>query len=177
MPKKKIATKKLPEKTIKPSEPPKEQPPKAVAKTASGIFNQIQTKTGIENKKINEWQSKWLQLPEQRTKYEHLKDAPSVVGEELFAMVNDIINFIQKEEGGKSIIFKKIKEKTKDFVKNPFEFLKRKAEATRKKYDEAKIIAQEKSAQAKEIAEKAKQKASEAKEAIQEKTATEKNKK
>jgi len=149
MTKKKVEAKKPPEKTSKPSTTPKEQPPKAVIKTASGIFAQIQAKTGLENKKIDEWQKKWISLPEKRTKYEHLKDAPNVVGEEVYAMVNDIIDFIQKEEGGQSLLFKKIKEKTKDFVKNPFEFLKQKAEAARKKFTETKTVAQEKGAQAK----------------------------
>jgi len=170
MTKKKAETKKLPAEKSKPTEPLKEQPPKAVTKTASGIFSQIQAKTGIDNKKIDEWQKKWIKLPEQRTKYKYLSTAPAVVGEEMFAMVNDIIDFIQKEEGGQSILFKKIKEKTKDFVKNPFDYLKQKAEAARKKFTEAKTVAQEKGVQAKEMAEKAKQKTSEVKEVVKEKS-------
>lgn len=94
-------------------------------KTAMDIFAQIKTKIStIDDKKVDEWQKKWLAMPEKRAKYGNIKDAPTVVGEELFAMTNDIIDFIQKQEGGKSLVFKKIKENIKGFMNNPSESLK-----------------------------------------------------
>ena len=98
--------------------------PDQVTKTVSDIFAKIQAKTKIDNKKVDEWQKKWLAMPEKRAKYEHLKDAPEIVGEELFAMCNDIIDFIQKQEGGKSTVFKKLKVKGGVFFKQSLDFLK-----------------------------------------------------
>ena len=59
--------------------------------------------------KVDAWQKKWLEVPANRKKYEKLSDAPEVVGEELTAIVNDIIDFAQGEETGKSGLFKKLK--------------------------------------------------------------------
>ena len=97
-----------------------------VTKAAGDIFAKIQTKTGINNKKVDEWQKKWLAIPENRTKYEHLKDVPVVMGEELFAMFNDIIDFVQREEGGKSNVFKRLKKEGSSFLHHPLDFLKQK---------------------------------------------------
>ena len=96
-----------------------------VTKTVSDIFAKIQAKTGVNKKKVDEWQKKWLAMPEKRTKYEHLKDLPEVVGEELFAVTNDIIDFIQKEEGGKSVALKGLKEEGGKFAKQSLDFLKK----------------------------------------------------
>jgi hypothetical protein len=137
--------------------------PHPAEKAAAGIFAQIQAKTGIDNKKINEWQKKWIALPEHRTKYEHLKNAPDVVGEEIFAIANDIIDFIQREEGGKSIIFKKIKENADSFIHNPSEYLKHGYEGGKKFAIEAKSYVEKKASQAKEMYEKAKNKSKEGK--------------
>jgi hypothetical protein len=126
-----------------------------VTKTAGDIFNKIQAKTGVDNKKIDEWQKKWLAVPENRTKYEHLKDAPAVMGEELFAMFNDIVDFVQREEGGKSHVFKKLKEEGGAFLHHPIEYLQKKGEEARKKAEEAKKFAEKKAEEAKKAAKKA----------------------
>jgi hypothetical protein len=64
-------TKKITEKTAEPAKNTTEN--KTVAHHLSDdIFAKIQAKTGVDNKKIDEWQKKWLLLPEHRTKYEHL---------------------------------------------------------------------------------------------------------
>lgn len=104
----------------------------AVTKAVGDIFGKIKTKTGIDNKKVDAWQDKWLAVPKNRTKYEHLKDAPAVMGEELFAMTNDIINFVQREEGGQSHVFKKMKKEGAAFFHNPIEYLQKKGETAKK---------------------------------------------
>ncbi|MBN2096541.1 hypothetical protein JW752_04055 [Candidatus Peregrinibacteria bacterium] len=156
----------------------------AVTKAAGDIFTKIKIKTGIDNKKVDAWQEKWLAVPKNRTKYEHLKDVPAVMGEELFAMTNDIINFIQREEGGQSHIFKKLKEEGGAFLHHPIEYLQKKGEAAKKKAGEAKAMAQKKAGEAKKAAEKqagdakkmAEKKAGEAKKAAAKaKTATKKS--
>jgi hypothetical protein len=137
---KKSVTKKPVAEATKPAEATANAPEnKTVAHRLSDkIFAKIQAKTGIDNKKVDEWQKKWLALPEHRTKYEHLKNLPDVMGEEIFAMTNDIIDFIQREEGGQSVLFKKIKDSFKDFLNNPIDYLRRRAEEGKKKVMEAK---------------------------------------
>lgn len=144
------------------------------AKTAAGIFAQIQAKTGLDDKKIDDWQKKWISLPEKRTKYEHLKDAPNVVGEEVYAIANDIIDFIQREEGGKSVIFKRIKENADSFIKNPGGYLKQRAEEGKKFAMDAKTYVEKKVAQVKEMSGKAKNKTNEVKKSVQAKEVPEK---
>ena len=92
---------------------------------AEAVFSKL--KTHFEPKKVDAWQEKWLAVPDNRKKYEKLTDAPEVVGEELLAMTNDIIDFIQGEEGGKSEVLKKIKSKMSGFLKNPIGFLQKQA--------------------------------------------------
>ncbi len=128
----------------------------AVTKAVGDIFGKLKAKTGIDNKKVDDWQKKWLATPEHRTKYEHLKDTPKVVGEELFAMTNDIINFVQREEGGQSNVFKKMKEEGAAFFHHPIEYLQKKGEAAKKKAVEAKAMAEKKAGEAKKAATKAK---------------------
>ena len=84
-----------------------------------GIFAKIQSKTGIEDKKIDEFQEKWLAIPENRTKYKHLVDAPTIVAEELFAMFNDIIDFMQSQEAAKSHVFESLRAEAKAIKKSP----------------------------------------------------------
>ena len=108
----------------KPTKPSGAKKPDQVAKTVSDIFAKIQAKTKVDNKKVDEWQKKWLAMPEKRTKYKHLEDVPQIAGEELFAMCNDVIDFIQKQEGGKSTALKKLKEKGGVFFKQSLDFLK-----------------------------------------------------
>ncbi|MBU1017736.1 hypothetical protein KKA33_01770 [Patescibacteria group bacterium] len=126
----------------------------AVTKAAGDIFTKIKTKTGVDNKKVDAWQEKWLAVPKNRTKYEHLKDVPMVMGEELFAMTNDIINFVQREEGGQSHVFKKLKEEGGAFLHHPIEYLQKRGEAAKKKAGEAKEMAQKKVGEAKKMTEK-----------------------
>lgn len=103
---------------------PKKTNNKKVAKgnsashSINSLFAKIGEKTGVDKKKVDAWRSKWLAVPKNRTKYESLKDAPSVVGEEMFAMTNDIIDFIQGEHGGKSHVFGKLKEETGELIKS-----------------------------------------------------------
>jgi len=96
----------------------------AVQKTVHSVFAKIQKKTGLQDEKIEKFQKTWLALPENRTKYEHLTNAPAVAGEELFAMVNDIIDFVQNQEGGQSHIFQALKREKDEIVKNPEAYLK-----------------------------------------------------
>ncbi len=77
------------------------------AKAAGDTFDKL--KAHFEPKKVDEWQKKWLATPENRKKYAKASDAPEVVGEELTAMVNDIVDFAQGQEGGKSHLFAKVK--------------------------------------------------------------------
>ncbi len=96
-----------------------------VTKVADEVFGKL--KKHFEPKKVDAWQKKWLEVPENRKKYEKLADAPEVAGEEFMAMANDIINFAQGEEGGQSNVFKKVKAKTAGFFKDPIGFLHEKA--------------------------------------------------
>jgi hypothetical protein len=103
-----------------------EQPNAAVKKASEDIFAKIKAKTGLSDEKVDAFQKNWFKMPATRKKYEHLKDAPQVAGEELFAMTNDIIDFIQRQPGGQSVVFKKIKEQGAEFLHNPKDYLKSK---------------------------------------------------
>ena len=112
-------------KTItKPKKSTKKAEKNPVSKAAQGIFDKIQAKAGIDNKKIDKWQKKWITTPETRTKYKHLQDTPAVVGEELLAMTNDIIDFIQGQESGQSHVFAKLKKESKALASHPKDYLK-----------------------------------------------------
>jgi len=141
----------------------------AVTKAAGGVFATIKAKVPIDSKKVDDWQKKWLALPEHRTKYGHLKDVPDVVGEELFAMANDIIDFCQRQPGGQSHVFKSIKENFGSFLKHPAEFLRKKAEEDKKKAMEAKEMAVKKAEEETKKAEETKEKVAETKKTVQEK--------
>ena len=121
----------------------------AVTQAAGNVFGKIKAKTGIDAKKVDAWQAKWIALPENRKKYEHLTDVPEVLGEEIFAMTNDIVDFCQGQEGGKSNVFKSIKENVGGFLKHPVAFLKQKGEEGKKKALEAKNMAAKKAGEAK----------------------------
>jgi hypothetical protein len=86
---------------------------------AHGLFAKIQQKTGLEDKKIDEFQKKWLETPEVRTKYRHWWDTTAIAGEELYAMFNDIIDFMQDQESGKSHVFASLREEAEQIKKNP----------------------------------------------------------
>ncbi len=148
-----------------------------VTKTASDLFAKIKAKTGASSKKVEEWQKTWLAMPKTRKKYGHLVDAPEIVGEEMLGMTNDIIQFIQKEEGGNSVIFKKIKGEWSEMTRHPVDFFKgkwekgktavktgvSKAKAGVEKVKGATAKAKEGAAKAKTMARKVKAKAGEAK--------------
>ncbi|MBU0577208.1 hypothetical protein KJ742_05480 [Patescibacteria group bacterium] len=133
-----------------------ETTPDSVKKAAGKIFSKIQAKTGIDNKKVDAWQKSWLGMPENRKKYEHLKDAPQVAGEELVAMSNDIIDFIQGEETGQSHIFKQLKAEWSSFFQHPGSYVM-------SKYKKGEEIAKSVTAKAKEGMKKAKSVAGKAK--------------
>ncbi len=126
----------------------------AVTQAASSVFSKIKTKTGIDAKKVDAWQAKWIALPKNRKKYEHLTDVPEVLGEEIFAMTNDIVDFCQGQEGGKSNVFKSIKENVGGFLKHPVAFLKQKGEEGKKKVLETKNIAIKKASEVKKATSK-----------------------
>ncbi|MDH5596473.1 MAG: hypothetical protein OEY44_00080 [Candidatus Peregrinibacteria bacterium] len=94
-------------------------------KKADEVFDGL--KEHFEPAKVDAWQEKWLALPKNRKKYKEISDAPEVVGEELVAMTNDIIQFAQGQEGGKSEVFKKLKKSGSAFFKNPIAFIQSKA--------------------------------------------------
>ncbi len=123
------------------------------------IFNKIGEKTGVDKKKVDDWQKKWLAVPKNRTKYEGLKDAPMVMGEEIFAMTNDIIEFAQGEHGEESHIFQKLKKEGSNFFKDPASYLKERAEQGKEKAMEAKKLAEKKAGEAKKAADAAAKKA------------------
>ena len=103
--------------TTKPSAAGAKQSAEKVAKAAEEVFGKL--KTHFEPTKVDAWQKKWLEVPANRKKYEKLSDAPEVASAELKAMANDIIDFAQGQEGGKSDLFKKVKTKMSGFLKNP----------------------------------------------------------
>jgi len=127
----------------------------AVTKKAGEIFKKIQEKTGVDNKKIDKWQNAWLEMPETRKKYEHLKDAPQMVLEEALGMTNDIIDFVQGEEVGESHVFASIKSELSEAWHNPMDYFQKKIQEGKDAAMKAKKIAEEKALQAKGMAEKA----------------------
>jgi hypothetical protein len=84
-----------------------------------GLFAKVQEKTGLEDKKIDEFQKKWLEVPETRTKYKHWWDSTAIAGEELYAMFNDIIDFVQAQEVGQSHVFSSLREESETILKDP----------------------------------------------------------
>jgi len=129
-----------------------------VTKTASDIFSKIQAKTGIDNKKIDAWQKSWLAMPKNRKKYEHLKDAPQVAGEELIAMSNDIIDFVQGEEAGQSHVLNKLKAEWSSFFRHPGGYVMAKYKKGEEIAKSVTAKAKEEMAKAKSVAEKTKAK-------------------
>lgn len=107
--------------TAKPSSVSAKQATDKVGKAAGDVFGKM--KKHFDPKKVDAWQKKWLAVPANRKKYEKITDAPEVVGEELMAMTNDIIDFAQGEEGGKSNVFKKVKGTLGGLFKNPAKFV------------------------------------------------------
>jgi len=134
-----------------------------VTKAAGNIFGKIKAKTGLSNEKVDKWQKSWLSMPETRKKYEHLKDTPQVVGEELVGMSNDIIDFIQGEETGQSHVFKKLKAEFGAMFHDPLAFFKSKLAKGKEAAMTAKSKAQEGMNQAKSGMDKAKSVANQAK--------------
>ena len=134
-----------------------------VTKAASGVFAKIKEKTGMSQEKIDKFQESWLAMPKTRKKYEHLKDTPQVVGEELVAMSNDIIDFVQGKHGGHSHIFAKLKEEGSSFFHHPVDYISKKVDKGVDSLMAAKDKAKEGAAKAKDVAGKAKEAADKAK--------------
>lgn len=122
-----------------------------IAKAADEAFAKL--KTYFEVEKVDAWQAKWLAVPANRKKYEKLADAPEVMAEEILALTNDIIDFAQGEEGGKSEVFRRLKMGMGGFFKNPIGFLQekiaqgkkmleKKAETEKKPVKEVKVEAE-----------------------------------
>ena len=127
-----------------------------VQKASVDIFAKIKEVSGASSKKVDEWQKTWLAMPETRRKYAHLTDTPEVVGEELLAITNDVINFIQKQEGGQSVVFKKIKAGLGKLFKTPIDYFKAVYKKNQEKTAALAEKAKETAGQAKAVAEKAK---------------------
>ncbi len=89
-------------------------------------------KKHFEPKKVDEFQEKWLKVPENRKKYKKITDAPQVAAEEVLAMTNDLIQYIQGQKGGQSKLLEKLKKGVSGFVKNPAAYVKARQEASNK---------------------------------------------
>jgi hypothetical protein len=83
------------------------------------LIEKVQQQTGLEPAKVKQIHKKWLSMPENRTKYKSIKDAPKVVFEEVLAMATDIADFAEGEEMGHSIMFERIKEQIASFKESP----------------------------------------------------------
>ena len=148
-PKIKMPTPKKLNKTLKtpPSSPKSasKAPPSTRSQTAKkpeALFDKF--KKHFEPEKVDEFQKKWLALPENRKKYQKITDAPQVAAEEIIAMTNDLINFVQGEKTGQSKLIQKIKTGLSGFFKNPAKFVQDKAEAVKDKAVDLKNTAQDK---------------------------------
>ena len=141
-----------------------------ITKAASDVFAKIKARTGINQKKVDAWKKSWLAMPKTKKKYEHLQDAPQVVGEELLAMSNDIVDFVQGKGGGHSDVFKGMKAEFSSMFKDPLGFFKAKLEkgkvvaiSLKEKVQTGMNKAKEGAAKAKETIGKAKKVANKAK--------------
>lgn len=122
-----------------PQKPAAQKPANAaITEKTREIFEKIQAKTGLSNEKIEKFQKDWLAMPKTRTKYEHLQDAPMVALEEGLAMANDIVDFIQKQPGGESVVFKKMKEEIGELTHDPKHFFLEKFQKAKSAVDAAK---------------------------------------
>ena len=151
------------EQAAKPAEAKEKTTNVPVQKASVDIFAKIKEVSGASSKKVDEWQKTWLAMPETRRKYAHLTDTPEVVGEELLAITNDVINFIQKQEGGQSVVFKKIKAGLGKLFKTPIDYFKAVYKKNQEKTVALKENAKQTAESAKNVTEKAKQSAISAK--------------
>jgi hypothetical protein len=136
----------------------KQKPIDILASKASDIFAKIKAKTGIDSKKIDEFQKSWLAVPENRKKYEHIADAPEVAVEEILAMTNDIIDYCQGQDASKSHLFKNLKEKGAKFLHGSIEVLKQTLAKEKQKTDAVVTKAKESTEKAKPVNEQVKAK-------------------
>ncbi len=139
-----------------PAKPVTPTPAGGFHQTVHGIFGKIQAKTGLSDEKLDKFQEAWLKMPETRRKYEHLTDAPLVAIEEGMAMANDILDFLQNEESGKSLVFKGLKEEAHELVSHPVDYFKNKFNATKSFVEHLKETIQGEAKEARERAEKSK---------------------
>lgn len=93
-------------------------------------------KNHFEPEKVNAFQEKWLAVPANRKKYEKITDAPQVAAEEILAMTNDLIDYIQGEKAGQSTFLQKIKKGVSGFFKNPAQYVQQKTEQRAEKVNE-----------------------------------------
>lgn len=95
-------------------------------KKAGDVFDDL--KKQFEPKKVDAFQKKWLSVPKNRKKYKQISDAPEVALNEMKDMTNDLIEFMQGEEGHHSKLLKKAKEGLTNFLKNPAGYFEKEKE-------------------------------------------------
>ena len=100
--------------------------PAAVHQKAADVLEKL--KNHFEPEKVNAFQEKWLAVPANRKKYEKITDAPQVAAEEILAMTNDLIDYIQGEKTRQSTFLQKIKKGVSGFFKNPAQYVQEKTE-------------------------------------------------
>lgn len=122
--------------------------PSSIKEKGQHVFEKF--KKHFEPEKVDAFQEKWLAIPENRKKYEKIKDLPQVAVEEILAMTNDLIDYVQGEKTGKSKLIEKLKTGFSRFFKNPAQFVQDRAEGAKEKAMELKEVAQEKAGQLKE---------------------------
>ena len=142
-----VSQKKAPQTSTKPSK---------VMEKSKGVFEGLKEK--FEPVKVDEFQKRWLALPENRKKYQKITDAPQVAAEELLAITNDLIDYLQGEETGKSGFIKGLKSTVGKFFKNPAKFVQEKVDQGKEAAIDLKNSAENK---AKEIAKNAENKTKE----------------
>lgn len=109
--------------------------PATVHQKAADVLEKL--KHHFEPEKVNAFQEKWLAVPANRKKYKKITDAPQVAAEEILAMTNDLIDYIQGEKVGQSTFLQKIKKGVSGFFKNPAQYVQQKGAQGAEKVNEA----------------------------------------
>lgn len=135
---------KIASKSQKVATSPPAAPSEKAGEKVKHVFENL--KKHFEPAKVDEFQEKWLALPENRTKYKKITDAPKVAVEEVIAMTNDLIQYIQGQKGGNSGLLQKIHTGLSTFFKNPAKFVQDKAEAGKEMVVEMKDKVEDKAA-------------------------------
>lgn len=108
----------------------------AEAKKQEAFFAKF--KKHFDAQHVDEFQKKWLALPENRKKYEKITDVPLVAAQEIIAMTNDLIDHVQGQKAEQSGFLKRIKTGFSNFFKNPAKYVQDKAEDVKDKAIEIK---------------------------------------